>query len=215
MMNYVLKREDYIHRPVKTYAQAYGGPGPFQPGEEFLAETLDFIKLFRHLHQFTVTRRTLQLYSSPQLKLLPRPIHMGGHKSYYLNPEHTNRLAVVMHLATKLFLPLKTIQAVVRVYPEQHYDLILKGILTADELTNIVDQFERDFTVKDVLFFKVCRVLEALDEPYWDFMARHGKGANELAEKHVDQTIIKLTHELERWIKSDLRRRMGMDGLKK
>jgi hypothetical protein len=210
-MNYVLKREDYIHRPVKTYAQVYGGPERFHTREEFLTETSDFIKLFRRLHEFTITRRTLQLYSSPQLKLLPRPIHMGGHKSYYANPEHTDRLAVVMHLATKLFLPLKTIQAVIRVYPEEYYDLILKGIFAADDLAGIAEHFERGYKVKDVLFYKVCHVLEALDRPYWDYVARHGKGANDQAEKHVDQTLLKLTQELRLWIKTDNRMKMGLE----
>jgi hypothetical protein len=208
-----MQREDYLHRPVKTYGQAYGGPGPFHPREEFRIETRDFIKLFHHLHRFTVTRRTLQHYSSPQLGLLPPPIHMGGHKSYYLNPEHTDRLAVVMHLATKLFLPLKTIQAVVRVYPAEHYDLILKGVFAAYDLTVMAEHFERGFQVKDVLFFKVCHVLQALDLPYWDYIARHGKGASDLAEKHVDKELLKLTHEFERWIKADTRLRM--EGLKK
>lgn len=199
--------------PVKTYAQACGVTGLLQSREEFLIETADFIKLFRHLHHFTVTRRTLQHYSSPQLRLLPPPIHMGGHKSYYANPDHTDRLAVVMHLGTKLFLPLKTIQALIRVYPREHYDLILKGVFAADELTGLVEHFERGFQVKDVLFYKVCNVLEALDRPYWDYMARHGKGASDLAEKHVDQTLIKLAHEFESWIKAD--QRLKMDGLKK
>ncbi len=208
-MNYVLNREEYIHRPVKTYGQAYNNSGLSQPREEFLAETSDFIKIFRHLHRFAITRRTLQLYSSPQLKLLPRPIHMGGHKSYYANPEHTDRLAVVMHLATKLFLPLKTIQAVVRVYPEEYYDLILDGVFAANDLAEIAEHFVRGFKVKDVLFYKVCHVLKALDRPYWG-MARHGKGANEQAEQHVDQTLLKLTHELRRWIKTDNRLKMGL-----
>lgn len=212
-MHNTIRREDHLHRPVKTYGQAYSSKGLFKPREEFLIETAEFIKVFRHLHGFAVTRRTLQHYSSPQLGLLPPPIHMGGHKSYYLNPEHTDRLAVVMHLATKLFLPLKTIRAVVRVYPAQHYDLILRGILTADDLSGSVEHFKRGFAVEDVLFYKVCHVLEALDRPYWDHLARHGKDASDHAEKHVDQELIRLARMLERWIKSD--QRLRMDGLRK
>lgn len=208
-----MHREGWLQRPVMTYAQAYDGTGRFHPSQEFLIETGDFIKLFRHLHRFTVTRRTLQHYSSPQLRLLPPPIHKGGHKSYYANPEHTDRLAVVIYLVTKLFLPLKTIKALIRVYPPEHYDLILKGVFAANELTRSVELFERGFQVKDVLFYKVCHVMEALDRPYWEFMALHGNGANELAEKHVDQALIKLTHEFERWIKAD--NRLRMDGLEK
>jgi len=208
-----MRREDYVQRPVMTYAQAYDGSGRFHPRQEFLMETADFIKLVRHIHRFTVTRRTLQHYSSPRLRLLPPPIHMGGHKSYYANPEHTDRLAVILHLATKLFLPLKTIQAVIRVYPAEHYDLILKGVFAAYDLTVMAEHFERGFQVKDVLFFKVSHVLQALDQPYWDYLNRHGKGASDLAEKHVDQELLKLTHEFERWIKADTRLRM--EGLKK
>jgi len=208
-MNNTTRREEWLQRPVMTYAQIYDGSGRFRPGQEFLVETTDFIKLFRHLHRFTVTRRTLQHYSSPQLRLLPPPIHKGGHKSYYANPEHTDRLAVVMHLATKLFLPLKTIQALIRVYPAEHYDLILKNVFAANELAGSVELFERGCQVKDVLFYKVCNVMEALGQPYWEFVAQHGKGADELAEKHVDQTLIKLTHELERWIKADNRLKLA------
>lgn len=211
-MNNVLKRDDYLDRPVRSYQDCYDGTGSFHSRQEFLIETADFIKLVRHLHRFAVTRRTLQHYSSPQLRLLPKPIHKGGHKSYYLNPEHTDRLAVVMHLATKLFLPLKTVQSIIRTYPPEHYDLILKGVLKAEELDEIAEQFERGFTVKDVLFHRVCNVLEALDRPYWEYLAKHGKGASDEAEKHVDETLLKLMRELERWIKSD--QRLRLEGLK-
>lgn len=208
-MNNASSRDAHLDRPVRTYHGCFDGTGSFHSRQEFMIETADFIKLFRHLHRLAVTRRTLQHYSSPQLRLLPKPIHKGGHKSYYLNPEHTDRLAVVMHLTTKLYLPLKTVQSILRAYPEEHYDLILKGVLTAEELGEIAEHFEQGFTVKDVLFQKVCHVLEALEQPYWDYLARHGKDANEEAEKHVDATLLKLTRELQGWIKTDKRLRMG------
>jgi len=87
-MRDTLRREDYLHRPIKTGPDAVSSVR-FEPDSEFLMETEDLINAIRIAHGFEVTRRTLQLYSSPQRKLLPPPIYRGGHKSYYLNPEHT------------------------------------------------------------------------------------------------------------------------------
>lgn len=186
-----LRREDYLHRPIKAGSDAVSQVR-FEPDSEFLMETDDFIDSIRHAYGFEVTRRTLQLYSSPQLKLLPPPIHKGGHKSYYLNPEHTQRLAAILYLTTRLFMPLKAVRKLLRVYPERHYGVLLKGVLTPQELTDFTELFGQGLEVRDFLFYKVSRVLNALDEDHGD--------AREQDEATKDKALFSMARQFEKWM---------------
>jgi hypothetical protein len=198
-MRHALNREDYLHRPIKAGAEAISTIR-FEPDTQFMMETDEFISSMQHVYGFEVTRRTLQLYSSPQFKLLSPPIHKGGHKSYYLHPEHTERLAAVLHLSTKLFMPLKAIRSLLRVYPERHYSLILKDVLTSRDLAQFVETFGHGLEVKDFLFYKVSRVLRALDD------SPEPESLQDEATR--ERALFKMTAELERWINSDRRRRV-------
>lgn len=195
-MQRTLRREDYLHRPIKTGADAVSSVR-FEPDSEFLMETDAFINAVHHAYGFEVTRRTLQLYSSPQLKLLPPPIHKGGHKSYYLHPEHTQRLAAILYLGTRLFMPLKAIRKLLRVYPERHYGLLLKDVLTPQELTDFMDFFGRGLEVRDFLFYKVCRVLKALDEDHGDERMQD--------EATREKVLFSMSRQFEKWLNSERR----------
>lgn len=190
-MRDTLRREDHAHRPIKTGADAVSDVR-FEPDSEFLMETDDFINAIHKAHGFQVTRRTLQLYSSPQHKLLPPPIYVGGHRSYYLNPEHTQRLAAILYLSTRLFMPLKAIRKLLRVYPERHYGLLLKGVLTPQELTDFTELFGRGLEVRDFLFHKVSRVLKALDEDHGDERMQD--------EATKDKALFAMTRQFEKWM---------------
>lgn len=190
-MRDTLRREDHAHRPIKTGADAVSDVR-FEPDSEFLMETDDFINAIHKAYGFQVTRRTLQLYSSPQLKLLPPPIYVGGHRSYYLNPEHTQRLAAILYLSTRLFMSLKAIRKLLRVYPERHYGLLLKGVLTPQELTDFTELFGRGLEVRDFLFYKVSRVLNAMDEEHGD--------EREQDEATKDKALFAMTRQFEKWM---------------
>jgi hypothetical protein len=198
-MRYALNREDYLHRKILPRGEAFPEIR-HNLDAEFLIETDDLIELIDLVYGFEVKRRTLQLYSSPQLKLLPPPIHIGGHRSYYLNPEHTERVAVILHLSAKLFMSLKAISSLLRVFPERHYGLILKNVLTAQELTEFVETFGHGLEVKDFLFHKISRILEALDDSREHISVKEDH-ARELA-------LFKAARELERWLHGDGRQRV-------
>jgi hypothetical protein len=187
------RRDAYAHRPIKTGADAVS-EARFEPDSEFLMETDDFIDVIEKAYGFEVTRRTLQLYSSPQHKLLSPPIYIGGHRSYYLNPEHTQRLAAVLYLSTRLFMPLKAIRKLLRVFPERHYRVLLKGVLTPQELTDFTELFGQGLDVRDFLFYKVSRVLSALDED-------HGE-EREQDEATKDKALFSMARQFEKWMNS-------------
>lgn len=200
-MRETFRREAYIHRPMKACVTALGEIR-FNPHLEFLIETDEFINLIRNAYGFDITRRTLQLYSSPQHRLLPPPIHKGGHKSYYLNPEHTQRLAVILHLSTKLFMPLKAIRTLLRGYPARHYDILLKDVFTTKDLDQIVAHFGEGFEVKDFLFHKIVRVMRAMDESEED------ESLQDSTARH--RVLVKMTHEFERWLESPRREKVEL-----
>jgi DNA-binding transcriptional MerR regulator len=199
-MHYVLRREDYLGRQKMSLEDALSELR-FKPDTEFLVDSEDFIELMHEFYGFTITRRNLQLYSSPFFKyLLPPPIHIGGHKSYYLNPEHTQRLAVILHLNTKQFMPLKAIRELLRHFPERHYGIILKDILTIKELKQIAEHFGEGFEIKDYLFYKVSRVLRALDES--------GEPEGLQDENARDMILLTKAHEYDSWLSSERRGRI-------
>lgn len=185
------RRDTHAHRPIKTGADAISD-ARFEPDSEFLMDTDDFIGVMDEVYGFEVTRRTLQLYSSPQFKLLPPPIYVGGHRSYYLNPEHTQRLAAVLYLSTRLFMPLKAIRKLLKVFPERHYGLLLKGVLTPQELTDFTELFGGDLGVRDFLFYKVGRVLSALDEEHGD--------EREQDQATKDKALFSMARQFEKWL---------------
>ena len=201
---------DALERSILTYGQIYsrndGLADPFQP---CLLETREFLKLFEHVYRSKLPRSTLQLYSSPKFRLLPLPVHKGGFKSYYLNPEHTVRLAVVLHLQKKHYFPLLAIQKVVQDFPEEHYRFILENTLTGEEILDFAFLVREGYSIKDILFRKVSRVLEDIEEPYWQAVEKYGKGADEQHEKFVVQALGKEIKELAGWVKT--RRRYDLE----
>lgn len=208
-----INREEAVGRPVMTYKQIYEyRPEEFfaDPYQSCLMEAEEFLKLFAHLHQFKVSRRNLQLYSSPAYQFIPLPIHKGGYKAYYLNPEHTEALAVAMTLQHKLFFPVQAIQKVMKDYPTEHYRYILQGTLKGEDILESAFLVKEGFDIKDVLYRQVSRVLDDIEEPYWTAVQKFGKADNEACENYVDRELIREAGRLAAWIKAGGRRRTEM-----
>ncbi|MFH1724190.1 MAG: MerR family transcriptional regulator [Elusimicrobiota bacterium] len=198
-------------RPIKTFEELYS-PELFPLFEvPCLMETREFLKQFHQVHKQRVSRRTLQLYSSPQLKLLPLPIHRGGHKSYYLNPEHTNRLAVILYLQTKLYFPLKAIQKVVRNFPEEHYRLILNGTLSGEEILDFALLISKGYDLRDIIYRKVCHTLEAIDDPYWKAVEKHGKHDDEAHYRFIARALMKELDQMKSWLRGGRYRKIELE----
>lgn len=207
-----VNRVEALQRPTLTYELIYAPSqqgilaDPYQP---CLLETKEFLRLFEHVCRMKVSRRNLQLYSSPAYRFIPLPIHKGGYKSYYLNPEHTVCLGVALHLQKQHYFPAKAIQRIMREIPEDQYRFILRNVLTGEEILESASLVREGYGIKDVLFKKVCLILEAIDEPYWQAVDKFGKGAGEAHEKHVDDALVSETKRVAEWIRSGRRRRIG------
>jgi DNA-binding transcriptional MerR regulator len=195
-MREVIDRNAYRHRPIKSGTDAAESIR-FEPDIEFVMRSSSFMKVMGEVYGLDVSRRTLQLYSSPQLQLLPPPVHKGGHISFYLHPEHTERLAAILHLSEKQFMPLKAIRKLLRVYPPRYYRLLLKNVLTTQELTDFHDFSGQGLELKDFLFNKICRVLMALDEDYDDPVGRD--------EAMTEKALFSMARQFEKWLNSDRR----------
>lgn len=205
-------RASALERPTLTYDQIYGSArsgflaDPFQP---CLMESSEFLKLFEHVYRLKVTRRNLQLYSSPAYRFIPLPIHKGGYKSYYLNPEHTVRLAVALHLQKRHYFPAKAIRKVMQVLPEDQYRFILEDVLTGSEVLELASMVQQGYGPRDALYFKVCRVLDSIENPYWKAVEKFGKGADEQHQKYVEQELVRETKRVADWIRSGTYARVG------
>jgi hypothetical protein len=190
------RREDHADRPKLDFADALSELR-FKRHSQFAVGPETFLALMKEFYGFKITRRNLQLYHSPFLhRMLPPPVHMDGHRSWYLHPEHTERLAVIVHLNAKHFMPLKKIRLLLRGYPERYYGVLLKDVLTVRDLDEIVDHFGRGFEIKDFLFHKINRVLRALDDESDEPESMHDQATR-------DKVLLKKAAEYEHWLHSD------------
>lgn len=172
-----------------------------------LISSEQFLELFQTLYPHSVTRRTLQLYCSPQLRLLPPPIHKGGHITYYLHPEHTDRLAVILTLQKKYNLSLETIANLIKKFPSRHYDLIFRGTLTSRDLEELASHTQNGFSLTDVIFNKICELLEAL-ELNINPRAEISQFSPQEIEERMGKILLRRTQEFDQWLKTDQRQRM-------
>ncbi len=173
--------------------------------EKVLLEPAEFLKLIKHLYDTDIDRPTLQLYSTPRFKLLPPPVHKGGHVSYYLNPEHTQRLGVLLHLRDRLRMQLKDIREVLDSYPAEYYHLILNGVLTNDELLDFPALLKAGFKLKDVVFYKVTDMLAAMNKGYWELIGKEGRQAPHDIERSFLKDFSKDLKDLVGWLRTDCR----------
>ena len=201
-----MKNTEAAIRPTKTFKQLRAeAVEPHLDEEKVLLEPAEFLKLIKHLYGTDIDRPTLQLYSTPRFKLLPPPIHKGGHVSYYLNPEHTQRLGVLLYLRDKLRMQLKDIRKVLDTYPAEYYHLILNGVLTGEELLDFPALLKADFKLKDVVFYKVAGMLSAMNKGYWDFIGKEGRQAPREIERSLQQDFSKDLKDMAGWLRTDSR----------
>lgn len=195
-----------LSRPTKTFKKLLAEGIPWRlDDEKALLEPAEFLKLIKHLYRTDIDRPTLQLYSTPRFKLLPPPVHKGGHVSYYLNPEHTQRLGAVLYLRDKLHMSLKAIRTVLENYPADYYHLILNGVLSEDELLNFPALLKADFKLKDVVFYKIIGLLAATNKGYWEFIGKEGQQAPREIERSLQQDFAKDLKDLAGWLRTDCR----------
>ncbi len=124
-------------RPLMTCAEL-SADGPIaMNGPRALLNSSEFLKAVKAVSGRSIDRRCLQFYSSPLLRLMPLPVYVKGHTSRYLHPEQTLRLAVILRLRTKYFFPIKLLREVLAALPPEHYVLILRDCLDADDIRQL------------------------------------------------------------------------------
>jgi len=132
-------------------------------GPRALLNYSEFMKAVKAVAGRSIDRRLLMYYSSPQVRLMPRPVYVGGHISHYLYPEHTQRLAVILHLRTKYFFPFKLIREVLAGLLPEHYVFILGGRLTGDDIRQLARPAAEGQRInpRDLILARAARLLSA------------------------------------------------------
>ncbi len=144
-----------VDRPIMTCAELCAK----EPGAAALLQWDEFLKMVELMSGEALTRRTLQLYSSPQFRLVPLPIYAKRHTAHYLHPEDTGRLALVLHLRTKYFLPIKVLRQVLAELSPEHYDLVHRDAFTAEEISRLGALENRWPLMRELIFKRVHRLL--------------------------------------------------------
>lgn len=133
-------------------------PGPC------LLETKEFIKLVNHYADeqkqptWKVTLRTLQFYSSPQLRIMPRPILRGGHKGHYLAPDHIQLFFTIQKLKEKYFLPLWLIREILVESPLGIWQALENFGLPTDEFLEMLP-YSKKVKFLNLLHYQTCKSL--------------------------------------------------------
>ena len=99
----VLRVRDFLSDPRQVIPARLSAPGLPQ---RFLLEASEFVRYFNlalDLHgSKAISRRTLQFYGSPQLRLFPLPIYQNRHTAHYVYPDHFKLLCVIWTLRERL-----------------------------------------------------------------------------------------------------------------
>lgn len=133
--------------------------------KRYLMEAGEFLKHFNSrngfmlLPEYRLSRRTLQFYSSPQVRLLPLPGYRNRHTAHYLVPDHFTRLVAVTALRERHFMPIKLIQRLLKVLPEDKHELLERWPGTVQDLLDAAPLFAQGFTDQDVLSYLALKGL--------------------------------------------------------
>lgn len=162
----MVRHED---RPIKTCEELC--PEGVVLSDRSFAKCNEFLKLIRLVSGISITRRTLQLYSSPQFRLMPLPVYARRHTSHYRHPEDTMRLAVVLHLRETYYFPVATIRSILKTLHPRYFAAVLSGLLAPGDIKALADAGTMAPDCVEVLFRRTSNLLTALSlarESSWD-----------------------------------------------
>ncbi|MFC1522847.1 hypothetical protein ACFL6Y_10610 [Elusimicrobiota bacterium] len=193
--------ENISDRPIKKAQEILELPR----GSEIkaLVKLEDLLKIISYHFPYSITKRTFQLYGSPRFRLMPPPIFKGGHVAYYLYPEHVERLAIVMQLREKYYMPLQKIADILEHLPREHYPLIARGQLTAQDIADSAHYMARGYGLRDVIFFKIGGLFDTLyEDSHILSVPKSGEKNEEPFEKGAIRRIARFIREFIKWLKS-------------
>lgn len=126
-----------IDRPIMTFAQLCALNPEALRSTRCLLSCREFMRLTEALTGYALTRRALQFYSSPQVRLMPLPVYSEGHRAHYLHPEHTLRLGAALRLRKRHFFPLKLVKDVLEGLPPDFFGLVIRDLLSAQDVRHL------------------------------------------------------------------------------
>jgi len=174
-----------------------------------LLETKEFVKYFnaavekKQLPSWKITQRTLQFYSSPSLRLMPKPILRGGHRGHYEVPGHFMRLRTIQNLKQTYFLPLWLIREVLQETPEPFWHNLISTGLPANELLEMLP-YTKKLGDLDLMRYQTCRSLAQRA-----FLSKAGAPPANTADPFdaFQARVINAASALTDWVKSEKGRR--------
>lgn len=168
-------------------------------------ETGEFLKHFKHHANLGITRRKLQYYSSPQVRLLPLPVYRNRHTAHYIVPDHLKHLTAICLLREKYRMPIKSIRLLLKELPEKNYALLDKWGGSARDLLDAVKLFKSGYTEEDMLRFLSCKelIFSGLGDSNYDELIQ-GLGATREKKLYrlLMEDITKHFEELKKWVSS-------------
>jgi hypothetical protein len=195
----VLRVRDFLSDLRQALPARLSSPGLPQ---RFLLEAGEFVGYFNHvldLHgKKAISRRTLQFYGSPQLRLFPLPIYQNRHTAHYVYPDHFMLLCVIWTLRERFFLPIKNIRDLIRGLPADKHELVIGWDGSAEELREAVPLFKAGFDYEDFINYAASKKLLTKDV-YLPALAKR-------SERQLKKDLLgKLAHEVKgirEWISS-------------
>jgi len=170
-----------------------------------LLETKEFVKYFnaaaekKQLPSWKITQRTLQFYSSPNLRLMPKPILRGGHKGHYEVPGHFMRLQTIQKLKQVYFLPLWLIREVIEETPAPIWHTLVYMGLPTNELLEMLP-YTKKLGELDLMRYQTCKSLAQRA-----FLSRAGDPPTKMADPFdaFQARVINAASALTAWVKSE------------
>jgi hypothetical protein len=164
--------------------------------EKYLVRSDHFLRMFNEDFKLTgkkaVSRRTLQFYGSPQLRMFPLPKYQNRHTAYYLFPDDYDLLGVIWTMRSRLFMPLNAVRAILKIAHRDLYQQIIFWNESPEALVDMVLMYNTDFEPEDLQLYRVAK--DVMTEAYMHSVVRHNGDraqrlmVEELTEKYVRST---------------------------
>ena len=182
------------YRKIREMRDQYLEPGFGVKPEKFLVRSDHFLRMFNEDFKLkgdkAVSRRTLQFYSSPQLRLFPLPKYLNRHTAYYLFPDHYELLGAIWTMRSKLFMPIDMIRAILKVTDRDLYRMIMDWDESPEALIDAVMMDKADYEPEEFHLYRASKDL--MTEALIHSLVRHNTEAevkramvHELTEKYV------------------------------
>jgi len=128
------------------------------PPGRVLIEASDFVNMLETVGGFKLSQRVLLTYSSPRINLLEPPVKKDG-KTFYIFPDHFDRMGIILTLRQAYNLPLATIRELIEHFPKDQHELIVERKFEIGDLLDLAKILKTGYGLKDLIMAKACDLL--------------------------------------------------------